>query len=416
MTVKENETSLLKANSLLGLQLLSDIGDQITYALLALSVLDITKSTQDVGLVYLIEIFGLIIFTFIGGILGDKYSRKKILFCSDLGRAFVVLMMIMAFKYESISLIYLTAFTLSILGALHTPANMSVWAQYVPVGKLTKYNSLSQTVKHATTIVGPFIAGFFIIQNWISFGFALDSLTFLICAIGFAKIVVDKNTPELPPAPPQQSLWDGFKIIFKHSSLKRYVAYDAIQMISFGAFNATFLVLAQRDFGWSKTDYSYHLSIVAIFTFLGGGLGATNLVAKINDSKKLIFCSIISASAYLLMLHTKTFPTSSILIGICDGLAIMTISVTRTRGQLIGTQLYPDSLASIMAARRVIISGATLIGTLSCIYIDNFISLESTFKIFVVPLYLSLIPIALRKRSLYSTIRSTTVPQAIKLK
>lgn len=396
MTPPKNEAPLGKANCLLALQFFCDIGDQITYALLALSILDMSQSTKGVGLIYFIEVFGLIIFTFIGGVLGDRYSRRQILVYSDLCRGVVVLMMIAAFHYHSIALIYATAFALAILGAVHAPANMSAWAQYVPTTHLRRYNSLSQTVKHGTTIFGPFLAGLFMQQKWTSIGFLIDALTFFVCAVAFSKIVVDNtvvlksNTIERP------HILSGFSIIFRHISLKRYIAYDAIQMLSFGAFNATFLVLAQRDFGWNKIDYSYHLSIVACFTFFGGALGATNFVARINDARKLILCSLISAIAYLAMLHIKSFPTSSLLIGICDGLAIMTISVTRTKTQLIGSKSFPNSLASIMAARRVIISFVTLLGTLSCLMFDNFIRLETTFKIMVLPLFISIIPIAVK--------------------
>src|SRR5262245_52997701 len=105
MTEPQND-STYQAKILLGLQSLSDFGDQITHGLLALCLLDITKSTSKVGLVYFITTLGYLLFTLLGGILGDRISKRNILFLSDLGRGFVVIFIIFALKEQSIILIY----------------------------------------------------------------------------------------------------------------------------------------------------------------------------------------------------------------------------------------------------------------------------------------------------------------------
>jgi hypothetical protein len=101
---------------------------------------------------------------------------------------------------------------------------------------------------------------------------------------------------------------------------------------------------------------------------------------------------LISAIALGVMLKIQSFPTSSILIGICDGLAVMTMAVTRTKVQLIAKEFYPNFLSSIIASRYIIIKAATLLGTGACLLIDDFISLESTLFLFIAPIGLSCVP------------------------
>lgn len=387
--VKNNDSSIARAKAILLLQFLSEIGDAITFAIISLSILDISKSTKEVGLVYFIEMLGLIIFTFAGGLIGDKFCRRKILIFADLSRGLVVISMILAFHFQSLLLIYLSAFLLSVLGALHNPALMSAAAEYTPDSVLARFNSFERMAKYGASVLGALIAGLFVDAGLISIGFLLDSLSFLICSIFFAKVVVSKTPDSLPIPSGKECMWSGFKIIYKIPLIKTYIGYDALQMVSFGLFNGSFLILAQRDFGWTKVTYSHHLMIIGVFTFLGGFLGSTKFITKLDDSKKLIYCAFVSSAAYFAMLLFPSFPLASILVGICDGLAIMTVSVTRSQVQLTGKKYFPQNLASLMAARRVILLSATFIGSLSCVLLADLMSLTLTFKIFLLPMFLS---------------------------
>lgn len=379
-----------KANALLALQCVSDFGDQITAALLALCVLDISKSTAKVGLVYFITTIGYVIFTLIGGLIGDRFSKSKILSCCDLGRGFVVLLMILAFMEKSLVLIYCTSFLLSALSSLQRPTRISIWAETIPSKLLGRYNSWAELSIQISTIMGPLIASVFVMKSFIHIGFIIDALTFFLCAIAFMLIIVDARTAPMT-IKPEQDFLHGFKLILRHREICRYVSYDAWQMIGFGAFNATFLVLAQRDFGWSKIEYSYHLSIIAIFCALGAFLGSTQLIAKIPSVNKLVFCAIISALALWILLLVQAFPLSSFLFGICNGMAVLTVTLTRTEVQLLAKNLYPASLASIIASRSIIIKGATLLGAGSCLVLDDFLSLQTTLVLFVIPIGISFI-------------------------
>jgi MFS family permease len=218
----ESSPSNRNAIILLALQFLSDFGDQISSALLALCLLDITKSTAKVGSVYLITTLGYVFFTFIGGILGDHLSRRKILISVDITRGFVVLLMVVALSQKSIVLIYATSFLLSILDSLHRPAKQSAWTDYIPSNKLERYTSLSELSIQGSTIFGPLIASFFIYINWLNAGFIFDALTFFICAALFASIMHDHaKTSELKPA--KRDFLQGFKLIAKQKEMSKYV-------------------------------------------------------------------------------------------------------------------------------------------------------------------------------------------------
>ncbi len=268
---------------------------------------------------------------------------------------------------------------------------VSTWAENIPTSYLERYNSLFELSLQISTILGPLIASFFILRNWTNIGFTMDALSFFICAIVFSQIVAKKSKDRKKIQ--KRDFLKGFNIIAQENEIKKYVSYDAIQMIGFGAFNATFLVLAQRDFGWSKVDYSYHLTIVALFTTVGALIGATRMAAKIDPAAKLTACALISAMALYATIKVQSFPQSSFLLGICDGLIVLTMAVARTKVQLRAKQFYPDFLSSILASRSIIIKAATLLGTSTCLLTEKFISLEATLTLFIIPIGLSCLPI-----------------------
>lgn len=394
MTEVNGAQSFDKANALLSLQFLSDFGDQITSTLLALIVLDITRSTESVGFVYVFNILGFIAFTLIGGMLGDVLERRRILCFCDIGRGLVVLLLIIAINERSLIFIYTTSFLLSIFGSLHGPVKLSCWAEAIPRSYLERYNSLSQLSLQSSSILGPLIASFFVLRNWASFGFFVDALTFFTCAFVFSRIAL--CTPASGERVIKRDFLHGIKIIFHTTDIKKYIAYDALQMLGFGAFNATFLVLAQRDFGFSKAQYSLHLTIVAILTAIGALLGAARKMENVNPTTKLTACAILSSLALYVAMIMRSFPISSFLVGICDALIVITMAVARTKVQLIAIRLHPEYLSSILAGRSVILKGATLLSVALCLVAADILTLKTTLTLLIIPIALSFIPLVVK--------------------
>lgn len=386
-----NKSSIQKANTLLGLQFVSDFGDQITAALLALLVVDITNSTSKVGFVYVLNVVGFLVFTLFGGYLGDRFSKRQTLFCADIGRGLVVLLMIAAIYNKSMGLIYLSSFLLSMLSSIHRPIRLGIWSRSVPHNRHELYNCFSELSTHSSLIVGPLIASLLLTYGQQSVGFALDALTFFICGLTFLNILSDKSDSK--PNTVQGGVFDGFKLIFSDQELRKYVSFDAIQMLTHGAFNATLLILLQRDFGFSKAEYSFHLAIAAIFSVAGALLGASRYIASLSIKTRLVGCNLITALTLVLMLYFKTFPLASIFFGICNTAFVVMNIVTKTRAQMRASHAYPTSLSSILAARSIVIKFTTLCGVALCLVTERFLSLEATLWLCIAPLLLAFFPI-----------------------
>lgn len=322
----------------------------------------------------------------------------------------MILLLILAVKEKSIVLIYIASFILSFLASIHGPPKMGIWADNIPVQRMERYNNLLGIFAQASAIVSPLIASFFISMELISVGFAINALTFFICAIVIVKIA--SPSPQLVPTIIKKpNPFSGFKLIAKETELAKFVAYDAIHMIGFGAFIATFFIAAQRDFGWSKAEYSYHLTTVAIITIFVAFITGTNYMKKIEPTTRLALSALISALSLWLVMSFRSFSLSSIVMGICDGLAVSATALTKTRILLVAKQVYPEHLSSIVSSRSIIIKGATLFGTGASLVIERFVSLEITLSLLVIPIALSALLFAGRNKKL--SVSPLPIPQKI---
>lgn len=392
----QNKHQYARANTLLALQFLSEFGDQITLSLLALCLLNITNSTTKIGFVYLLSTLGFVIFTIFGGYLGDRINRKTLLFFSESGRGTVVLAMILGVKFNSIGFIYISSFFLSMLGSLSKPSTLSIWAQSIPKTNLERYNSFSAFSRYGSEIIGPLIASLLVSLNFHYWGFALDAFTFFICAFVFSCLATP--SPKLEDLKKKPELLQGFKIIFQDNKINKYVLFDASQMLCHGAFNATFLVLAQRDFGWSAANYSLHLSCLAFFSIVGAIIGATKICTNIKPILRLVGCIIVSLLSLILVLKIKVFPFASIAFGLCAMVAVIAGCLTKSKVQSHANIAHNHAISSILAARSVIIKLATLMGVGSCMALSNFYSLELSLWVHIFFLILGLLPFMQRTK------------------
>ena len=71
-------------------QMISGFGSAVTYVALPLQMYQLTKSTVMVGLLGVAEFFPMLLMAFLGGVLADRFDRRKLILASDTDRKSVV--------------------------------------------------------------------------------------------------------------------------------------------------------------------------------------------------------------------------------------------------------------------------------------------------------------------------------------
>ena len=213
---------------------------------------ELTNSYLAVGAIGAVELVPLIIFGLYGGVLADRYDRKKLIWFSEAS----ALLLVIALFANSISdspklvVIYLIAALFSAVDGIQRPSAGAILPRLVGHDDLPAANALMSLRWQLGVIIGPAVGGLMIATYSISIGYAIDAITFLISLYFLARV---RNIPptEKSEKPAISALFEGVRYAFSRKDLLGTYLIDLAAMF-FAMPNALFPFWAdQLDAKWS---------------------------------------------------------------------------------------------------------------------------------------------------------------------
>lgn len=135
----------------------SQLAFNTTYVVLLFLVFHLTSSNLAVSLLILVLLFPQIFLSFLGGILADHYDKRLILVVGNFLR--VILLIPLFYLNESLVLVYVVTFFLSVITQLYVPAEAPLIPRLVSKEKLITANSVFGIGFFATVLFGYVLAG-----------------------------------------------------------------------------------------------------------------------------------------------------------------------------------------------------------------------------------------------------------------
>lgn len=162
-------------------------------------VLDLTHSPSALGITIGLQFLPMLILAPWGGVLADRYSRRKILMITQMSYAAIVLLLWLLIVSGTIQYWLLNALVLAagIVGAINIPARLGFLHELVGDDHLHNAVSLNSTVYSAGRVVGPALAGLMILYIGQAPVFLLNGLSYLGVTFALTRI----HTRELNHAP-----------------------------------------------------------------------------------------------------------------------------------------------------------------------------------------------------------------------
>jgi MFS family permease len=182
-TIVEKPPSVFKNlnfNLLFTGKTISILWDQIYTFALSWYILDLTKSSFEMSLFFVINCAISALISPFGGIIADRVNRKGILVWMDIIRGFVVIVaaLLLAANMIQIWMLYLSAVILAFCGAIFTPTASAIIPNIVEERQLVQASSLDQSLWSFCSMIGLFVSGF--LYHWIGI-FAI----FMLYAIAY---------------------------------------------------------------------------------------------------------------------------------------------------------------------------------------------------------------------------------------
>ena len=153
-------------------------------------ILELTDSPFYLGLVGLVRAIPALAFTLIGGVIADRYDRRKILMVTQGSSALVALTLgiLDLTGIVTVSMVLILAFLAALIMAVDNPTRQALVPDLVGRENLASAVGLNSAAWNGSSIIGPSMAGALVALAGTGAAFILNGLSFL--AVLFAVITM----------------------------------------------------------------------------------------------------------------------------------------------------------------------------------------------------------------------------------
>jgi DHA3 family tetracycline resistance protein-like MFS transporter len=248
------------------------IGDGVYIVAIAWQVYSLSDSPTALSLVGVAWTLPLGVFVLLGGVVSDRFERRRIMIVADLARAATAAAIGVLSLTGAIELWHLIALA-AVFGvgeAFFGPAFISLVPQIVPRHLLLQANSLDQFIRpFAFLLVGPALGGWLVASLGPGQAFMLDAGTFLVSAAAIFLIRHRTSDEEEPEAATSmlRELREGFAFVRAHAWLWATLLAAAVFLLAYwGPIDVLVPYRVRNELGGTAGDFGLVLAC--------GGLGS----------------------------------------------------------------------------------------------------------------------------------------------
>ncbi len=344
---------------------LSYVGTAIVPVAMSFAVLDSGHGAGGLGLVLAAQTVPTIVLLLLGGIAGDRWSRRGIMISADFFRAFAqaVLAACLIWGHAPLALMVAVSALIGIGNAFFQPASGGFLTEIVVREQLGRTNGLLRTANALAMVIGPAIGGAIVAAFGAGWGIALDAASYIASAL--CLLAIDRVAGAAPLTAARKSA--GRELIEAVQAMRQtrwlfliVAQYGFLNMLAIAPFNVIAPVVLSGTFagasggaeGWG-----------AMLTSIGVGavLGAL-ACARFQPRRMLLgveaAAAMLSAPIFLLAVHA---PFAVVLAGsVIFGVGAAMLSVLTITA--IQTEIDPAMLSRTMAIVQLANMGLLPVG------------------------------------------------------
>lgn len=258
-------------------QALSQLGDWVNRVALLLLVYRLTGREAAVAVVLLAQALPRALVLPFGGVLADRWPKRRLMIATDLLRAALALSLLLVDAPRDLPRLWATVVLMQLLAALFTPARGAALPALVPATDLPAANALVGLSGELAFFVGPALGGLVVARWGVGAAFALNAASFLLSAALLARLrLAEPPRAGVAPAAIGRDLAEGGAVVRRDPTLALlFACLFALAAIAIGL-NTLLLGLLAGPLGRPPTDLGPLLALVGL-----GGIGGTLLAPRL---------------------------------------------------------------------------------------------------------------------------------------
>ncbi|MGF7073462.1 MFS transporter [Mucilaginibacter sp. 3215] len=307
-----------------------------------------THSKFMLGLSLFASLFPSFLFSFLGGVVSDRYNRFKVLLVTQVASMIqaVLLTGLMFFGYYSVWAIMALTAVLGLINAFDVPARQSLVYEMVDdKSDLPNALALNSSMVNLSRLIGPGIAGLIIEK----FG---DSVCFGANAVSFIAVIGSLLMMRLPKVAVKPhgknvlaDLKDGFEYIQNTPTIKFILLMLALVSLLVLPFSTLIPVYAKDIFKGTASTFGVIDSIIGLGAF-GGGVFLASLSAGTDLKKILAINTLVFGIGLIAFSHMHNYPVALIFSAITGFGMMSQITIGNT---IIQTTASPEMRGRVIS-------------------------------------------------------------------
>jgi MFS family permease len=259
-------------------QILATFGDKFTEIAIPILIYQLTGSALKLGLAFIFQVVSAMLFGMIGGVMSDRWDRRRTMIGSDLIRAGLILIIPLAMVSPfsigvKLAILYSLIFLIACVKQFFLPAKIAIIPEIVPKKKLMQANSLDQAAMKLSEFAGYATAGLLIHYGGVTPAFLTNAGTFLISAVLIWLMHTQVQTAELEKTIKAiiKEIRDGLDHVKNVPILAGTVVLSLIAPMALGATMPLLIIYVDqvlrggaREFGLMEAFFGLGLSVGVI--------------------------------------------------------------------------------------------------------------------------------------------------------
>lgn len=358
-------------------QLISLIGSWLQLVAQGWLVLVLTHSPFLVGLVSAIGSFPSLIFSLAGGVIVDRFSRKKILYFTQIAPMILafILGILTIFNIINVLEIAILSFLLGSVNSIDMPARQAFVVEMVEKKDLTSAIALNSGIFNGARIIGPAVAGIVIAILGIGGAFILNALSYIAVIAALYYISVKKEPPSVHPRP-LESIKEGLVYSFSNPTIKILLIFVAVISLFGWSYSTMMPVIVKDIYHRGAESLGYFYSASGAGALLGIIL-VSAFSKKIHPLFYILFGNFLFAASIFLF----SFVSSEILAFPLLFLAGLGLICSLTTINSTIQHLVKDSIRGrVMSIYTLMFLGMFPVGSLMVGYLSDKFSLQKAIS------------------------------------
>jgi MFS family permease len=308
----------------------SGTGDWLYNVALIVFVLERTGSGAWVAAASVIRFLPYILFGTFGGVIADRYDRKKVMIAADLGRGtvMVLLTLVAAAQGEPLMAIFCAALSTT-MSAVYLPCVNASTPAIVGEEDLTAANAVISTVENVTLALGPAVGGILLILGSPAIAFGVNAATFFLSALLTVPIRTKLSTAAQEGEEESPSfrarVIEGFKAITSSAEVSLLVLLSVAICVAYGQEIVLYSLAAEGPLGMGADGVGFLFAAIGV-----GGILAAGVLGRISGAARqgtiVVVATLVSAVPMILLAWVHHAAAAVVLLTV-EGAAVIIADV-----------------------------------------------------------------------------------------